>query len=236
MSPKSAAKKTKQPAVVEQVPEATIEEVEEIHATSSPVPEEIGVPAEIDAATMRRAADLVRDQTRGEKKARKVFEGLGLSAVHGVTRVVLRRPRNELIVIAEPEVYKSANADVYIVYGVASMASGAFPTNLARDRLVRQQQAMAAAAGRQPHVHTADCNHGPEGHGHEDDEIPDLEAEEEDANDAEDEADDAALPDGVSEKEIALVVKQTGASRGKAIATIKACNGDVASAIMQLMD
>jgi nascent polypeptide-associated complex subunit alpha len=63
------------------------------------------VPAEIDQETLQRAAQLVRDQTRGEKKARKVFEGLGLAPVSGITRVVLKRSRNVRYLIVSKRLF-----------------------------------------------------------------------------------------------------------------------------------
>ena len=45
-------------------------------------------------------------QSRPERKARKALEGLGLKRVTGIQRVTLRRPKNVLLVVANPEVYK----------------------------------------------------------------------------------------------------------------------------------
>ena len=45
-------------------------------------------------------------QSRPERKARKALEGLGLKRVQGIQRVTLRRPKNVLLVVANPEVYK----------------------------------------------------------------------------------------------------------------------------------
>lgn len=73
--------------------------------------------------------DAARMQKRGEKKARKLLDGVEIEPVNGITRVVFRRPRNELIVIASPEVYKTP-AGTYIVYGEATIANGALPANM----------------------------------------------------------------------------------------------------------
>ncbi|CAG8764770.1 9222_t:CDS:2, partial [Cetraspora pellucida] len=55
-------------------------------------------------------------QSRGEKKARKAMQKLGLKVVPGINRVTIRRPKNILFVVSNPDVYKSANSDCYIVF------------------------------------------------------------------------------------------------------------------------
>ncbi|KAJ3031103.1 UNVERIFIED_CONTAM: vacuolar protein sorting-associated protein 1 [Siphonaria sp. JEL0065] len=55
-------------------------------------------------------------QSKGERKARKALSKLGLKRVEGVTRVTLKRARNQLFVVAKPEVFKSGS-DTYIVFG-----------------------------------------------------------------------------------------------------------------------
>merc|ERR1712230_292458 len=57
--------------------------------------------------------------SRNEKKARKSILKLGLVKVPGITRVTLRRPKNILFVINQPEVYKSPSSNTYIVFGEA---------------------------------------------------------------------------------------------------------------------
>ncbi|KLU83392.1 nascent polypeptide-associated complex subunit alpha [Magnaporthiopsis poae ATCC 64411] len=59
--------------------------------------------------------------SRNEKKARKAMEKLHLIRVEGITRVTLRRPKNILFVINNPEVYKSPNSSTYI-HGESSKA------------------------------------------------------------------------------------------------------------------
>ncbi|KAI8854518.1 NAC domain-containing protein, partial [Chytridium lagenaria] len=63
-----------------------------------------------------------KTQSRGEKKARKALTKHGLKPVPGITRVTIRRPRNVLFVIAQPEVYKSAGSDTYVVFGQSAAA------------------------------------------------------------------------------------------------------------------
>lgn len=51
---------------------------------------------------------------RNEKKARKAISKLGLKQVEGITRVTLRRPKNILFVISQPDVYKSPNSNTWV--------------------------------------------------------------------------------------------------------------------------
>lgn len=52
--------------------------------------------------------------SRNEKKARKAISKLGLKHVPGITRVTLRRPKNILFVITQPDVYKSPSSNTYM--------------------------------------------------------------------------------------------------------------------------
>lgn len=54
-------------------------------------------------------------QSRAEKKARQALQGLGLKKVQGVTRVVLRRPRNVMLVASNPEVHTAPGSGIHIV-------------------------------------------------------------------------------------------------------------------------
>ncbi|ORZ39368.1 NAC domain-domain-containing protein, partial [Catenaria anguillulae PL171] len=166
-----------------------------------------------------RQAESLAAASRGERKAKKAFEGLGLTPISGINRVVFKRPRNELIVIQDPEVYKSSTADVYIVYGQATMAKNQLPG-------LNPLAAGAGAAKPGAHVHDANCKHDEDDPA---DALPEL-IEDMDVSD------DAAAPEGISEKEIDMVIKQSGASRGQAISAIRSNGGDVAAAIMQLTE
>ncbi|CAG8539407.1 3068_t:CDS:2 [Cetraspora pellucida] len=72
--------------------------------------EDGGIPAGV------APADIAKIQSRGEKKARKAMQKLGLKVVPGINRVTIRRPKNILFVVSNPDVYKSANSDCYIVF------------------------------------------------------------------------------------------------------------------------
>ena len=52
--------------------------------------------------------------SRNEKKARKAIAKLGLKHMEGITRVTLRRPKNILFVISNPDVYKSPSSNTWM--------------------------------------------------------------------------------------------------------------------------
>jgi nascent polypeptide-associated complex subunit alpha len=70
-------------------------------------------------------------------------EGLGLKKVPGIQRVTLRRPKNVLLVVAQPEVYKAPGSDCYIVFGEAKIED---PASAAQVAAQQQLQASTAAA------------------------------------------------------------------------------------------
>lgn len=66
-------------------------------------------------------------QTKNEKKSRKAMQKLGMKPVPGVARVTIKKSKNILFVISQPDVYKSPSTDTYIIFGEAKiedMASG----------------------------------------------------------------------------------------------------------------
>ncbi|PCD33177.1 hypothetical protein AU210_009411 [Fusarium oxysporum f. sp. radicis-cucumerinum] len=86
---------------------------------------------------------------RNEKKARKALEKLHLTRIPGITRVTLRRPKNILFVINNPEVYKSPNSNTYIVFGEAKIED----VNAAAQQAAAAQLASANAEDHSGHNH-----------------------------------------------------------------------------------
>ncbi|KAG8702793.1 GAL4 enhancer protein [Ceratobasidium sp. 423] len=170
-------------------------------------------------------AALEKIQSRPERKARKALLTLGLKRVPGITRVTMKRPRNILLVVAHPEVFKSPNSDVYIVFGEAKTEDINAQTQAA------QMAAAAAAAERE-----AQGGAGKDA----DDEPPALLAPEEEETPAsgskekeEKEEDDEEVDEtGVDPKDIELVIQQVGCSRAKAVRVLKESGGDLINAIM----
>lgn len=77
-------------------------------ADSSDDSDEAGGEANIPAGAS------VTVHSRNEKKARKAIAKLGLKHVEGITRVTLRRPKNILFVISQPDVYKSPSSNTWM--------------------------------------------------------------------------------------------------------------------------
>merc|ERR1712003_201385 len=72
---------------------------------------------------------------RSEKKSRKAVAKLGMKPVPGIVRVTVKKSKNILFVISNPDVHKSPNSDTYIVFGEAKI-----------EDLSAQAQASAAQA------------------------------------------------------------------------------------------
>merc|ERR1712216_164154 len=60
-------------------------------------------------------------QNRSEKKSRKAVSKLGMKPVPGIVRVTVKKSKNILFVVANPDVHKSPNSDTYIVFGEAKI-------------------------------------------------------------------------------------------------------------------
>ncbi|KAA1469541.1 nascent polypeptide-associated complex, alpha subunit [Dentipellis sp. KUC8613] len=159
------------------------------------------------------AAALDKIQSRSERKARKALLSLGLKKVPGITRVTLRRPKNFLFVIASPDVYKSQNSDCYIVFGEAKME------DMNAQAQLNAAQHLSQGAGAVPNLESS----GAGGEGDDDDDIPDLEAPEEEG---------PVDETGVDPKDIELVMAQVNCSRAKAVRVLKESGGDLINAIM----
>ncbi|KAH7337888.1 NAC domain-containing protein [Rhizoctonia solani] len=169
-------------------------------------------------------AALEKIQSRPERKARKALIALGLKKVPGITRVTMKRPRNILLVVANPEVFKSPSSDVYIVFGEAKT----------EDINAQQQAAQLAAAA------AAEAREQQEASGQgEKAELPSTleeiagEAPADTGKAAEGKEDDDEVDEsGVDPKDIDLVIQQVGCSRAKAVKVLKESGGDLINAIM----
>ncbi|MCV2423766.1 hypothetical protein LNV47_24595 [Paucibacter sp. DJ4R-1] len=169
-------------------------------------------------------AALEKIQSRPERKARKALISLGLKKVPGITRVTMKRPRNILLVVANPEVFKSPSSDVYIVFGEAKT----------EDINAQQQAAQLAAAA------AAEAREQQEASGQGDKaeipttleeiagEAPAATGKAPEAKEEDDEVDES----GVDPKDIDLVIQQVGCSRAKAVKVLKESGGDLINAIM----
>ncbi|KAK5991055.1 Nascent polypeptide-associated complex subunit alpha [Cladobotryum mycophilum] len=197
----------------EETKKPTVEEQEESSDESEAEAEEVGegsLPAGSTAVV----------HSRNEKKARKALEKLHLIRVPGITRVTLRRPKNILFVINNPEVYKSPNSNTYIVFGEAKIED----VNATAQAAAAQQLAQAAENDHAGHDHGEPSKAG------EDAEEDKKEEEEEEEEDDGEEVD----AEGIEDKDIELVVTQANVSRKKAIKALKENDNDIVNSIMAL--
>jgi nascent polypeptide-associated complex subunit alpha len=156
-----------------------------------------------------------KTQNRNEKKARKAMQKLGMRPVPGVLRVTVKKSKNVLFVIQQPDVFKSPTADTYVVFGEAKSEQDAGAA----------QQAAAAAQFRQP------TEGGMPG-------MPNMPGAAEDDDD-DDDVPPLAEPEevdesGVEAKDIELVMGQAGCTRAKAVKALKENDNDLVNAIMSL--
>lgn len=146
-------------------------------------------------------------QSRGEKKARKIMLKLGLKQIQGVNRVTIRKSKNILFVINNPDVYKNPHSDTYIVFGEAKI-----------EDLSQQAQVAAAEKFKTPEAAGAADTIGTTSSV-----APIAEEDEEEIDET-----------GVDEKDIELVINQANTTRAKAIKALKNNNNDIVNAIMEL--
>ncbi len=146
-------------------------------------------------------------QSRAEKKSRKAMQKLGMKPVSTIMRVTIKKSKNILFVIANPDVYKSPASDTYIIFGEAKI-----------EDLSAQAQTTAAEQFKEPSQPKPELAMRP----------PKPAAIEE--VDEGEELDES----GVEPKDIELVMSQAGVSRAKAIKALKVNEGDIVNAIMEL--
>ncbi|KAF0992148.1 hypothetical protein HZS_7081 [Henneguya salminicola] len=70
-----------------------------------------------DSATESKLAGKRTKMSRNEKKTRKAFSKLGLKLITGIDRIVLKKSKQVLFCLDNPDVYKSTTSDTYIVFG-----------------------------------------------------------------------------------------------------------------------
>ncbi|KAF1916903.1 NAC domain-containing protein [Ampelomyces quisqualis] len=158
--------------------------------------------------------------SRNEKKARKAIAKLGLKHIDGITRVTLRRPKNILFVINQPDVYKSPSSNTWIIFGEAKIED----LNSQAQASAAQQLAQAEAASHDHSGHDHDHDHKGKGKA-----VEDTKDEDEDEDDDE-EVDDS----GLEAKDIELVMQQASVSRNKAVKALKENENDIVNSIMSL--
>merc|ERR1712057_71534 len=150
-------------------------------------------------------------QSRSEKKSRKAMQKLGMKPVPGIIRVTVKKSKNILFVIKEPDVFKTSSDNpkspaTYIVFGKAEIEDlSAQATSAAVEQFKAPGAGLDMGSEDAPKIEAVDG----------DDEV------DEDAGD-------------LDENDIELVVKQACVSKAKAIKALKQNDNDVVNAIMAL--
>ncbi|WPT11867.1 hypothetical protein PSENEW3n2_00005367 [Picochlorum sp. SENEW3] len=151
-------------------------------------------------------------QSRSEKKSRKAMQKLGMKPVPGIVRVQIKKSKNILFVINRPDVFKSPSSDTYVIFGEAKIEDLGAQAQASAAEQFRMQEAAAntaEASGTEKSAAAAEP-------------VADVD-------------DDAEVDEtGVEPKDIELVMTQAGVSRPKAVKALKAADGDIVSAIMEL--
>ncbi|MCJ1228923.1 GAL4 enhancer protein [Toensbergia leucococca] len=172
--------------------------------------EEAGIPA----------GSSVTVHSRNEKKARKSIAKLGLKHVPGITRVTLRRPKNILFVISQPDVYKSPTSNTWIIFGEAKIED---LSQQGANEAVKGLTQNASSGNGDPHA----------GHDHSHDKGKAIDSG--DAKKDEDEDDGEEVDDtGLEAKDIELVMAQASVSRKKAVKALQENQQDIVNAIMSV--
>jgi len=213
-APPTCSKATMANPRVEELPDepdkaTNVVEVEDEDSSDSDA-EQAGGEANIPAGAS------VAVHSRNEKKARKAIAKLGLKHVEGITRVTLRRPKNILFVISNPDVYKSPSSNTWIIFGEAKIEDLNSQAQASAAQQLAAQSASEAAQG--------DAMNGA-GKGKA---VEDKKQEEEE--DDGEEVDDT----GLEAKDIELVMAQANVSKKKAVKALKENDNDIVNSIMAL--
>ncbi|KAK4336993.1 hypothetical protein RND71_044224 [Anisodus tanguticus] len=153
-------------------------------------------------------------QSKGEKKARKVMSKLGLKQITGINRVTIRKSKNILFVINNPDVYKNPVSDTYIVFGDAKIEDLSQTAQLAAAKKLRNDNVFNKTVDLYSKI---------------------SESKKKEKNEAEAEADDEEVDDkGLDPHDIELVMAQAEVTRNEAVKALRRNKDDVVNAILQL--
>lgn len=147
-------------------------------------------------------------QSRSEKKSRKAMMKLGMKPVTGVSRITIKRAKNILFVVSKPDVFKSPTSETYVIFGEAKIEDLSSQLQAQAAQQFRMQDLSKVMGGAKPG--DAAAAGAPA--------------------DEEEEVDET----GIEARDIDLVMTQASVSRAKAVKALKAHDGDIVSAIMEL--
>jgi len=152
-------------------------------------------------------------QTRAEKKVRKAMQKLGLKAVPEIMRVTIRRDKNYLYYIANPEVYRTSSGESYVCFGRIQFEDLSATQAALQQNLKSQESAAAAAAAAA---------------------APAAEEEKKEEEKKEETTEEAVDETGLNKGDIELVMSQAKCTRAKAAEALRKNNGDIVSSVMEL--
>ncbi|KAG0644605.1 nascent polypeptide-associated complex subunit beta [Tuber brumale] len=173
------------------------------------------------------AGSSVAVHSRNEKKARKQIAKLGLKHVPGITRVTLRRPKNILFVINQPDVYKSPSSNTWIIFGEAKIED---LNSQAQANAAQQLQQHESAANIEADLIAAATGGGAGSMG---DKGKDAQAFQKKEEEEEDDGEEVS-EEGLENKDIELVMAQATVSRKRAVKALKENDNDIVNSIMAL--
>lgn len=156
--------------------------------------------------------------SKNQKKAIKSLKGTGIKKVDGISRVVLRKRQGVVLVVEQPEVYRTPNGS-YIVFGEARVQTQDYQQQLAA--LTGQNgEAAASGAEKTPEAIQADlaANVDKLTVAEEDEDVPDAEVD----------------TSGLDEETIEMVMDQANVSRAKAAKALRENKGDLVNSLLQL--
>jgi len=143
-------------------------------------------------------------------------EGAKGKQVTGVTRVTIRKSKNILFVVNNPDVYKNPNGDTYVVFGEAKIEDMSQQAQMEAASKFRGDDggvAMPTEMGGQGTSPAIAKPSIPEGDGDDDEAVDES---------------------GVEAKDIELVMSQANVSRKRAVNALKNNDNDIVNAIMEL--
>lgn len=194
-------------------------QIEEIDDSDDDIPEleEQDETGDDDGIPNLEAVDGTEDdktQNRNEKKSRKAMIKLGMRPMTGIVRVTVKKSKNVLFVIQNPDVFKSPTSDTYVCFGEAKSEDPS--------QLQQMQAAHQLRAAQQAHMQMQQQQAQSEG----------VDAAGADAAGGDD--DEGVDDSGLEAKDIELVMSQAGCSKANAVKALKENEGDLVNAIMSL--
>jgi nascent polypeptide-associated complex subunit alpha len=154
-------------------------------------------------------------QSRGEKKARRAMQKMGLKHIPDVGRVMIRKSKTIVFVINQPDVYKNPATDTYIVFGEAKIEDLSQKAQIAAAEKFHKPTEALSGAGAAVESALGNISSAAKT-------IPE---------ESDDEEADAT---GLEDRDIELVMNQANVSRNKAVKALKSNDNDIVNAIVQL--